>query len=173
MLGTVSLKWCSLIIIFKLVIQNSSLDTVKLLSGPWFNIKMSSYQYRKSHCGDKMILRPSYLHNGISYNGKMPSLYWIRALVNQELTRPRVICIGSWVNSTEPQQWEVNIGSGNGMVPDITWTNVDPNLCCHIASLGHNDLNSKFFCQWKSSKELGDHLDYRQVYNIRRTLVGN
>ena len=23
------------------------------LSGPWFNIKMPSYQYRKSHCGDK------------------------------------------------------------------------------------------------------------------------
>ena len=39
--------------------------------GPWFNIKMSSYQYRESHCGD--------LHNGISYTGKMPSLYWIRA----------------------------------------------------------------------------------------------
>ena len=33
--------------------------------GPWFNIKMSSYQYRKSHCGDKTIFRPSYLHNGI------------------------------------------------------------------------------------------------------------
>ena len=48
--------------------------------GPWFNIKMTSYQYRKSHCGDKTILRPSYLHNGISYTGKMPSLYWIRAL---------------------------------------------------------------------------------------------
>ena len=47
--------------------------------GPWFNIKMSSYQYRKSHCGDKTILRPSYLHNGISYTGKMTSLYWIRA----------------------------------------------------------------------------------------------
>ena len=41
---------------------------------------MSSYQYRKSHCGDKTILRPSYLHNGISYTGKMTSLYWIRAL---------------------------------------------------------------------------------------------
>ena len=49
--------------------------------GGWFNIKMSSYQYRKSHCGDKTILRPSYLHNGISYTGKMTSLYWIRALV--------------------------------------------------------------------------------------------
>ena len=47
--------------------------------GGWINIKMSSYQYRKSHCGDKTILRPSYLHNGISYTGKT-SLYWIGAL---------------------------------------------------------------------------------------------
>ena len=46
--------------------------------GGWFNIKMSSYHYRKSHCGDKTILLPSYLHNGISYTGKMASLYWIR-----------------------------------------------------------------------------------------------
>ena len=50
-------------------------------TGPWFNIKMLSYQYRKSHCGDKTILRPSYLHNGISYTGKTASLYWIGALV--------------------------------------------------------------------------------------------
>ena len=42
---------------------------------------MPSYQYRKSHCGDKRILWPSYLHNGISYTGKTTSLYWIRALV--------------------------------------------------------------------------------------------
>ena len=25
--------------------------------GPWFNIKMSSYQYRKSHCWDKTVVR--------------------------------------------------------------------------------------------------------------------
>ena len=39
------------------------------LPGPWhplcpggrINIKMTSYQYRKSHCGDKTILRLSYL----------------------------------------------------------------------------------------------------------------
>ena len=49
--------------------------------GPWFNIKMTSYQYRKSHCGDKTILRPSYLHNGIFFSGKMSSLYWIRAQI--------------------------------------------------------------------------------------------
>ena len=42
-------------------------------------IKMASYQYRKSHCGDKTILRSSYLHNGISYTGKTICLYWIRA----------------------------------------------------------------------------------------------
>ena len=49
------------------------------LPGPWLNIKMTSYQYRKSHCGDKTIWRLSYLHNGISYTSKMISLYWIRA----------------------------------------------------------------------------------------------
>ena len=48
-----------------------------------FNIKMISYQHRKSHCRDETILRPSYLHNGISYTGKMTSLYWIRAQVSQ------------------------------------------------------------------------------------------
>ena len=49
-------------------------------SGPWFNIKMSSYQYGKSHCGDKTVVRSSYLHNGISYTGKMTSLYWFSPL---------------------------------------------------------------------------------------------
>ena len=52
--------------------------------GPWFNIKTSSYQYRKFHSGDKTILRPSYLHNGISYTGKTTSLYWIGALLGHE-----------------------------------------------------------------------------------------
>ena len=49
--------------------------------GPWFNIKVISYRYRKSHCGDKTVVRSSYLHNGISYTGKMTSLYWIGALL--------------------------------------------------------------------------------------------
>ena len=43
----------------------------------------TSYQYKKSHCGDKTIWRPSYLHNGISCTGKMTSLYWIRALMTR------------------------------------------------------------------------------------------
>ena len=48
-------------------------------SGGQFNINMPTYRYRKSHRGDKTIFRPSYLHNGISYTGKMTSLYWIGA----------------------------------------------------------------------------------------------
>ena len=71
--------------------------------GPWFNIKISSYQYSKSHCGDKTILRPSYLHNGISYTGNTTSLYWIGALeqngTNVQLSHwnnssgVRIICV--------------------------------------------------------------------------------
>ena len=49
--------------------------------GPWFNIKLQSYQYRKSHCGDKTVIRSSYLYNGISHTGKMTSLYWMRTLI--------------------------------------------------------------------------------------------
>ena len=41
---------------------------------------MSSYQYRKSLCGDKMVVRSSYLHYGNSYTGKMSSLCWISPL---------------------------------------------------------------------------------------------
>ena len=52
-----------------------------LLSGPWFDIKMPSYQYRKYHCGDKTVVRSAYLHNGISYTGKMASLYWTNPLM--------------------------------------------------------------------------------------------
>ena len=54
---------------------------IKTGPGPWFNIKMSSYQYRKSHCGDKTVVRSYYLHNGISYTGKMTSLYWFGSQV--------------------------------------------------------------------------------------------
>ena len=42
---------------------------------------MTFYQNRKYHYGDKTILRPSYLHNGIPCTDKMTSLYWIKALM--------------------------------------------------------------------------------------------
>ena len=36
-----------------------------------------------------MVARPSYLHNGISYIGKIASLYWIRALHIHDLMQKR------------------------------------------------------------------------------------
>ena len=48
------------------------------------------------------------------------------------------------VISTEHIWWQVNIFSGNGLVlvqqQAIIWTSVDPDLYCHMASLGHNEL---------------------------------
>ena len=77
-------------------------------AGPQFNIKMSSYQYRKSHCGDKTVVRSSCLHNGISYTGKVSSLYWIGAL-DFIITWPNMTgkCIQYRANSWfAPSQWE-------------------------------------------------------------------
>ena len=46
----------------------------------WSNIMMWSSQCRKSHCGDKMVVNSSDLYNGISYTGKMASLFQISPL---------------------------------------------------------------------------------------------
>ena len=87
--------------------------------GPRFNMKMTSYQYRKSHCGDKTILRTSYLHNGIFYIGKMMSLYWIEALndIVCQMILQSSVCLQNKINllglaKSYMQQWHV-IGSGS------------------------------------------------------------
>ena len=64
--------------------SNASLGITISLSGLLSPINMSSYQYRKSHYGDKTVVRSSYLRNGISYTGKTTSLYWIRALMSSD-----------------------------------------------------------------------------------------
>ena len=62
-----------------------------------------SYQYRKSHCGDKTVVRSSYLHNGISYTGKMASLYWISTHIssdrNKTVVRPSVLFFIMWIST--------------------------------------------------------------------------
>ena len=96
--------------------------------GPWFNIEMSSYQNRKSDCGDKTVVRSSYLHKGISYTGKMTSLYWIRALVdvavNLKLLSSNTCSLRTYVHflwnrsSVTENLWRwVNLSSDNGIMP--------------------------------------------------------
>ena len=76
------LLWGRLVFVMGIPILAGRHLSIATPSGPWFKIKMSSYRYRKSHCGDKTVVRSSYLHNGISYTGKMTSFYWSRALVS-------------------------------------------------------------------------------------------
>ena len=79
---------CRLVRYVVVVVVGSLFSQISFWYGPggWFNIKMSFYQYRKSHCGDKTILWSSYLHNGISNTGKMTSLYWIGVLAATIMT---------------------------------------------------------------------------------------
>ena len=74
-------------------------DTIKHIvnnhtPGGWFIINIRSYQYRNSHHGEETILRPSHLHNGISYAGKTTSLYWIIALFVQITQNFTVSAVG-------------------------------------------------------------------------------
>ena len=77
--------------------------------GPRFNIKMSSFQYRKPHCGDKTVVRSSYLHNGISYTGKMASLYWFSPLAAIIWTNKLASCHGSFCACNATSQWEMTL----------------------------------------------------------------
>ena len=91
-LNTLSMTWYNDINMMKYPLEISiisqSVWNIKSTAGEYgtlniwapFNMKMTSYRYRKSHCGDNTVVNSSYLHNGISYTGKMTSLYWIRAL---------------------------------------------------------------------------------------------
>ena len=80
-------------------------------SGPWINIKMLSYQYRKSHCGDKTVVRSSYLHNGISYIRKM-SLF----LLNEDPANISDVANTSLTEfkKTKPVQMYIAPGGGGG-----------------------------------------------------------
>ena len=76
----------------------------KSLRSPWFIIKMLSCRYTKSHCGDKTILRRFYLHSGISYSEKIPSLYW---------TRTQIFPLSYHVQRryTHPYKWDLHADS--------------------------------------------------------------
>ena len=54
-----------------------------------------------------------------------------------------------YVNGSGSWQMSVRIGLGNGLVLSgnkaIAWTNVDRDLCCHMVSLDHNELISRYF----------------------------
>ena len=94
---------------------------------------MTSYRYRKSHCGDKTILRPSYLHNGISYTGKTTSLYWIRAQATRKKIKSRVTSLDMCRSMGKDCQvkWLITEGMGSHSDCLTTMRRID----CHIYCL--------------------------------------
>ena len=95
------------------------------ISGPRFNIKISSYQYRKSHCGDKTLVRSSYLHNSISYTGKISSLYWFSPL-------------GSfWDIRCKKREGKLTQGGSSFLVPEIRQPLCG--LVCHPLWMGRDE----------------------------------
>ena len=67
------------------IAEPDGVNIIPCKQGPdcWLNIRMLSYQCRKSYFGDlyKEILWLSYIHNGNSYTDKTASLYWIGTLM--------------------------------------------------------------------------------------------
>ena len=54
--------------------------------GPRFNIKMPSYQYRKSHCGDKTVVRSSYLHKDGIFILIQPPGFFCQQVIDRHYT---------------------------------------------------------------------------------------
>ena len=76
--GTAPVRRLLVIVRWRNPMISTNVDEV-LYPGPWFDMKMPSYQHKKSHCGDKTVVRSSNLHKGFSYTVQMSFLYWIRA----------------------------------------------------------------------------------------------
>ena len=103
-----------------------SIFILKWHPGGWISIKMSPYQYRKFHCGDKTILRLFYLHNGIFYTDKITSLYWIRALgckwsvdSSQMVSNTRLLNLACWCPEQAIEQL-VELPMSRGFNIDVT-----------------------------------------------------
>ena len=87
-----------------------------------------------------------------SYAPGRGSCYFELAM-NRLISRTYIYNISSncpQVNAIRPHWWLVNIGSSNGRMPPgnqaTTWTDVDTDLCRHLASPGANQIDNGSTC---------------------------
>ena len=109
--------------------------------------------YRKSHYGEKTILKPSCLHNGISYTGKMTSLYWISALA--------AIPLKSIPMSRHLPEMPAECQTVQMCLPLTALA-----LCWHCA-----DLNCLFSWPWWRHRECSDPRDTKCESKVPSTLL--
>ena len=78
---------------------------------------------------------------------------WPRSLSPYDITRPQWVNRRRWVSHPTFRGWSSSLQWFIG----ITWANVDLDPCCHMTSLGHNELNGGDGCPiptshgWNSS----------------------
>ena len=90
-------------------------SNIHMHSGPWFNIKMSSYQYRRSHCGDKMAVLMTW--------GEFQEHLW-----DLELLNLRALKFSLWIESTSFNVWtRYFVWNFNGFL----WNSTQNILCIH------------------------------------------
>ena len=135
---------------------------------------MPSYQYRKCHCGDKTVVRLSYLHNGISYTGKMAYFYWISPLLcnivlaRMQLSRetvgkvlPRIFQV-EWKKSTWKDSYNaLKLGLNGHQFADNTFQCIFFYETVWILIKNFTEISSysqHWFKQWFGAKQATSHV---------------
>ena len=130
-----------------------NLDVVQVTwsaPGPWFNIKMSSYQYRKSHCGDKTILWHLYIESGprllsagstnvdfiiVNWNLQMQISSQFKQFLVMKIIHLKLLSKAQYVNVSVVRWTHVTLKS-SGMI--LTWW--------QVMILSHGAMNIRFPC---------------------------
>ena len=98
-----------------------------------FNLNVQSCHHRKSHCGDKTIIRIFYIHNEIDYTDKMAFFIGLHCkFVNVSLFNLLDDCVRECTNllALWPSRWteRLNVVSGTGnwcCLTDISLSSIE------------------------------------------------
>ena len=123
-------------------------------TGIHYNIKMPSYQYKKSPCGDKTTIRLSYLHKGIFYTFGKIAPFFIKSSPCISYKNPHD---GPETLSIIPTTLSIiNIHDENVVHSDAEWSNSSA-LICLKTILSPSDRLLHFFIKQKTVKYSASH----------------
>ena len=141
-----------------------------------FNKKMSSYLYRKSHCGNKTVVRSSYYHNGDSHTIDSGSVGQSAVLARSIARSIALIEITSlyWIGPSCIKQNKNHIRQHT---PSY-WLrlDIDPTRMCRIDVFSTSVWWTLLFACASSVPNISSvtgNRDLCQTSNTSRTLVGN
>ena len=117
----------------------------------------------KSNCGDKTMVGPSFIHNRISFAGKMTSLCWIRVQVTSYAVIQNTFLVTCCLTLNQPQNQLLKEGrlpmihGYNELCRGIKFPEYGTNdhFCCSWATTNNTTANkyvyqSRFINPWKT-----------------------